>query len=219
MKRLWRVLSITSLVITILSGCVKKEVPQPVFLTDLPDFKPGQEGGVDWVYIKEGTDFKPYNKIMIDPVEFYFKEKAHKGINPEEVRDLHDAFQKAMVKALGSAYYVVDEPGPDVLRFRAAIKKLTPTRAKWKELEIARTRRLGLKLQRKLSGRHTYVAQTTIEAELLYSQANERLAAIMDTQKTKKYEFYVAKWELTEEAFEFWANWLRHFLDKAHGKK
>jgi hypothetical protein len=156
---------------------------------------------------------------MIDPVEFYFKEKAHKGINPEEVRDLSDVFQNVMVKALGSVYYVVDEPGPDVLRFRAAIKELTPTRAKSKELEIVRTRRLGPKLQRKLSGRHTYVVQTTIEAELFDSQENERLAAVMDTQKTKKYEFYVAKWELTEEAFEFWANWLRHFLDKAHGKK
>jgi hypothetical protein len=219
MNRLWRIASIACLAITIFSGCVKKEVPQPVFLTDPPDFKPGLKGGADWVYIKEGVDFKPYNKIMIGPIEFYLKKNAdYKGINAEELKELSDAFHKAMIKALGGAYPLVDKPGPDVLRFRAAIKNLTPTRAKSKELEIVRTRRLGPKLKRKLSGRHNYVGQASIEAELLDSQTNQRLAAVMDNKKTRKYEFYVAKWELVEDAFEFWANWLRHFLDEAHGK-
>jgi hypothetical protein len=213
-----------SLVLTTLTGCPKKappaflKAPPPVFLTDPPDFKQGPKDGADWVYIKEGIDFKSYNKLMMDYIKFYFKEDVdYKGI---QTRELADTFHKAMVEALGDAYPLVAEPGPDVLRFRVAITDLIPSK-----LDSVEDRTLDLmsgvetRLKKGSLGKQLFIGEASIEAELLDSQTNERLAAAMDTKVTKKYEVYVGRWEQVEKVFKFWAKRLRHFLDKVHGKK
>ena len=58
-----------------------------------------------------------------------------------------------------------------------------------------------------------------MEFEMLDSQTNERLAAGIDTKAAEKYKVIkgLSKWGHIEDAFEFWAKRLRHFLDNVHG--
>ena len=73
-------------------------------------------------YIKPGVDFKQYNKIMLDQVRFYFKDDAaDKGIDADEMKELSDAFSRAFIDALGSAYPLTAKFGPNVMRLRVAI--------------------------------------------------------------------------------------------------
>ena len=95
------------------------------------ELQAGPEGGVDQRYIKEGVNFKQYNKIMLDQVRFYFKnDAADKGIDAAEMKELADTLHKDIIDALGRAYPLVAKPGPNVMRIRIAITDMElPNRA------------------------------------------------------------------------------------------
>lgn len=59
-----------------------------------------------------------------------------------------------------------------------------------------------------------------MEAELLDSTTNERIAAAIDWRPAPKYKVIkgIQKWEQTKDAFTFWAERLKLILDKTHGK-
>ena len=208
-----------SLITTI--GC-RSKVKQSGFLTDYPQFKKGPSGGADLVYFKEGVDFKSYDKIMMDQVEFYFSEDSkYKGINADTLSKLSDAFHKAMVKALKDEYPFVSEPGPGVLRARFAITKVKSAIPVVASISTVMPIGLALSTVKKgVTGTHMNVGGATMEAEFLDAQTNDRIAVVMDERTGAKYKVYdgLTKWGYTKDVFSFWAKRLRKFLDEAHGK-
>jgi len=57
--------------------------------------KPGPEGGIKLRWLKPGVDFKKYNRFMVDSVVFFLADKAdYKGIDPQEMKELADEFNK-----------------------------------------------------------------------------------------------------------------------------
>ena len=77
--------------------------------------KPGPEGGAKLRWMKDGVDPKKYNRFMVDSVVFYLADKSdYKGIDPQEMKELADAFNKEIVAAFKDKYPIVAEPGPDV---------------------------------------------------------------------------------------------------------
>ena len=101
------------------------------FLGDYSILQPGPEGGVAMRYVREGIDFKQYNRVMLDQVRFYFKDDAaDKGIDADAMKELSDTFSRSFIDALGSAYPLTAKPGPEVTRLRVAITDLElPNRA------------------------------------------------------------------------------------------
>ena len=118
--------------LTIAMGCATQQTMSKTgFLQDYTGFKPGPEGGADFVYFKEGVDFSSYDKVMVDHVVFYFKEdSAYKGIHAGEMKELADAFHEAIAEALADAGRRLGEevPGgdrasPHSRRFNGAIRQ------------------------------------------------------------------------------------------------
>ena len=69
-----------------------------------------------------GVMFGKYNKFMVDSVIFFFADDSeYKGIDPNEMKELADNFNQAIVAAFKDKYPIVAEPGPDVARIRIAI--------------------------------------------------------------------------------------------------
>jgi len=208
-----------SSIITI--GC-RSKVKQSGFLTDYPQFEKGPSGGVDLVYFKEGVDFKSYDKIMMDQVEFYFSEDSkHKGINADTINKLSDAFHKAMVKALKDEYPFVSEPGPGVLRARFAITKVKSAIPVVSSITSVMPAGIALSIVKKgVTGTHMNVGGASMEAEFLDAQTNDRVAVVIDERSGAKYKVHdgLTKWGYTKDVFNFWAKRLRKFLDEAHGK-
>jgi len=184
------------------------------FLGDYPDFKPGKEG-FDLVYIKEGINPRKYKKIMMDQVVFYLSEQAKdKGIRPEEIKELADAFYTAFIGELGDEYRFTDRPGPEVLRIRAAITGLEPSKPALTTVTTIIPTGLAISAIKKgITGEYTGVGNTSMEVEFLDSQTNERLAAGIDTYPGSKISGFT-KWGSAKEAFEFWARRLRSRLDE-----
>ena len=199
-------------------GCAAK-VKHSGFLKDYPKFKPGKEGGVDLIYLKENVDFKSYDKIMLDHVVFYFsKDAKYRGIHTNELQELADAFHKAMADALKDGYPLVEEPGSGVLRIRCAITDVVATRL-FLSTDTTVTSK-GLEIKRSMTKDYTPVGGASMEMDFLDSLTNGRVAAAIDTKAAGEYEVVkgLKKWGHAEDTFEFWAKKLRKWLDEVHGR-
>ena len=206
--------------LTVATGCATKQLKQSGFLENYPEFKSGPTGGADFVYMKEGVDFKRYNKIMMNYVVLYFEDDAeYKGIHPEELAEMSNAFHKAIVDNLEGAYPLVDKPGPDVMRLRFAITDVVASKPGRGAMSTVMPIGLALSTVKKgVTGTHTGVGQASIEVEILDSVTNERIAAAIDMRPGGKMEGF-SKWGAVEGAFEFWAKRLRTWLDETHGRE
>lgn len=103
-------------------GCASKPESQrePVtfsgFLENYSGIRPASDESGAWVYKKPGLDFKPYTKIMLDPLVLWpSSNSTYKGIHTGTMWQLALAFQDQMSTALQDGYTIVQEPGPGVL--------------------------------------------------------------------------------------------------------
>ncbi|MHC4268480.1 MAG: DUF3313 domain-containing protein [Planctomycetota bacterium] len=208
--------------LTIAAGCTAKQVRYSGFLENYPEFTTGPRGSADFIYIKEGVDFKVYNKILMDPVVFYFNDDSkYKGIHPDELKELSDTFHEAIAASLEGAYPLVDKPGSDVLHIRLALTDLVASKPALKTINTVMSVGRGAKVQRRVASINTYFGQASMEAELLDSQTDVRLAAVIDTKVVEKFKDAgeINKWMQAKDAFKFWSKRLRLWLDKTHGIK
>jgi len=197
-----------------------EKMPQSGFLGDYSGFKPGPSGGANWVYFKKDIEFGKYKKVMFDQVTFYLKEDAKdKGIQPDDIKELTDAFDNAVRENIGKYYPLVDKSGPDVLRIRVAITDLVPSKPGLSAVSTITPIGLGLSVIKKVAtGKHTGVGETGMEMEALDSLTNERLAAAIDWRSGSKLSG-MKKWGSAEEAFKFWTEKIKVRLDEYTEKK
>jgi len=232
----------------------KPEIPAPEtkqlsgykysgFLSDYSMLKPAPDGSNAMAWRKPGVDFKTYDKIIVERINFFYKDDAeYKGIDPTELKALADYFHDSFMKNVSSAYPSVTEPGSRVLRVRVALTDIVPNKPAVSVVVLVvpylTIGDLGTSAVSKGGpGSNFYVGHTTIEAEFLDSTTNEQVAAYVDRYYPKKYDVDFKKgpvgvvthgfgqyfksyttWSYTKDAFDYWAHKLRQKLDEAHGK-
>ena len=99
------------------------------FLSDYANISTTKDANGAYVYMDETVDFSKYNKLLVDRIKIFFKDDSeYKGIDPDELQVLTNYFYEAINKAVGDAYPLVTEPGPDVLRLRIAVTDLVPNK-------------------------------------------------------------------------------------------
>lgn len=207
-----------------LAACASKKPFYSGFLEEYPDFQPGQKGGVDLVYLKQGIDFKKYNKVMLDHVVFYpHPEARFKGLEADDLKEMEDSFHSALKKELEKdypliSYPVVGEPGPDVMRIRIAVTDIHPGRPAVCGAKVAvyPVSAAAGGIRKALTGESFGVGSASMEVEMLDSMTNQRIAAAVDTYNESS-AFCTGRFEAANEAFLFWAKRLRFFMDTVHG--
>lgn len=208
-------------IIWLLAGCASHqgsiEAERSGFLKHYPAFEEGREG-VDQVWLKPDVDWKPYNKIMLDEVEFFFNDQsAYKGLTADELKQLSDAYHKAFFEALQDGYEFVSAPGTGVLRLRTAITGLEKSSPVANTFSTVIPIGIGVNLISKgATGENLSVGNITAEAELLDAVTSERLAAMVDFRPGGKLEGFSGLGAATG-AFEFYAQRLRARLDELRG--
>jgi len=216
--------SVSKLVVVLLTGFVlcgcaaTPTVEHSGFLQGLPQFQTGPSDGMDQVYIRPGADLRKYNRVMLEEVQFFLKQDAAtQGLQASELKELADTFHRAVFEALGTAYPVVAEPGPDVLRIRVAITDIVTSNPAVSGITTVLPVGLAVSVGKKAAGgSYSGVGGASMEVEFLDSMADARLAAAIDTFNGSKMSGF-SKLGATKEAFEFWAKRLRVTLDNAHG--
>lgn len=176
--------------------------------------QPGPKGGVKKRWLKPGVNFLKYKKVMLDSVVFYLaKNSDYQGIDPQEMKELADKFNKTMVDAIQDKTRIVSEPGPDVLRMRVAITNLEQSRPVLSGITTVVPIGLGVSILKKgATGSWSGSGSTGMALMVLDSTSNEVLAVAVDDQSAGFTERF-SKWGSAEEAFKFWAERLRKFMD------
>ncbi|MBP7528574.1 MAG: DUF3313 domain-containing protein [Syntrophorhabdaceae bacterium] len=176
--------------------------------------EPGPEGGAKMRWLKPGVDFGKYKKFMVDSVVFFFADDSeYKGIDPQEMKELADSFNRQIVAALKDKYPIVAEPGPDVARIRFAITGFKQSRPVLSGVTSIVPVGLAVSLVKKgTTGSWTGSGATSAELMVLDSTTNDVIALAADDRAAGFTERF-SKWGSADEAFKFWAERLRTFMD------
>jgi hypothetical protein len=182
---------------------------------------PGPEGGAKLRWIKPGTDFKNYNKFMVDSVIFYLCDEPdnYKGCDPQMLKELADSFNKELVAAFKDKYPMVSESGPDVARIRIAITNIKQSRPGVSAVTSIVPVGLAISLVKKgVTGGWTGGGETGAELEILDTTTNEVILMAVDQQEAA-FTSRFSKYGAAEDAFKFWSERIVWFMDDAKGVK
>lgn len=182
--------------------------------------QPGPEGGAQKRWVKPGVDFSRYNKLMVETVVFYLAQDSdYKGIEPNEMKELSDKFNSTLVNTLKEKYPVVTQPGPDVAVIRFAITDLEQSSPVLSGVTSVVPIGLGISaIKRGTKGSWTGSGATGGALMVLDSTTND-VIAVAEDRRTASFGERFSAWGSAEEAFKFWAERLRAFLDETHGVK
>lgn len=179
-------------------------------------------GLVEQLYIKEDTDWKSYNKVMLDDVVFFIAPDAeYKGFEANELAELGDAFHKALTINLVGVTEFTDTPGPGVLRIRVAITNLKPNNSLTGTVTTVVPTGLALSMVSKaVRGSHIGMGSVAVEAELLDSHSGEVLAAMIDEKMGEKQKVLksASKWGHIIDIFNKWGQNFRVRWDQRMGQ-
>jgi len=181
--------------------------------------QPVEGGGARW--LKPGVEFKKYNRFMVDSVVFFLADKAdYKGIDPQEMKELCDEFNKALVAAFKDKLPIVAEPGPDVARVRFAITNVQPSRPGVSAVTSVIPVGLGVSLVKKgATGGWVGSGETATELMILDTATNE-IVALGATKRAAEFDERFPKWGSAREAFKFWSERLvKTIMDVRAGKE
>ena len=206
------------------------------FLTDYSKLQPSKKEQGAYGYRDPDVDLGRYDKLLVDRVKVWFKDdSAYKGIDPDELKMLTDYFYEAIEKAVGDTYPMVSEAGPDVLRLRIALTDVVPNKPEASVTSLVVPfmwiGEAGAGAATKETGATPFTGEATIELEALDSVSGNQLAAYIETEIGKKYQWtegvteavtsYMkaySKWDYTKKAIDHWAQLIRQRLDEAHEK-
>ncbi|MEP4079690.1 DUF3313 domain-containing protein [Haloferula sp.] len=189
------------------------------FLEDYDQLQSGgNEYGAKLSYTNPETDFKKYDSIQLEPVQFIMPEDS-KLTEDDRIR-LATAMRDAVRAELSKDYKLVDKPGPSTMTFRGAVTELVPAnRAGNVVTSIVPAGRVVAEASQLTTGVSTFSARGTGELELVDSLSRERLVALSDTRYArKKATSSATKWGDIEGAMKRAAADVRKGLAKLRAR-
>jgi hypothetical protein len=195
--------------LTMAAGAGAEEPAYSGFLSDYSQLKPDPAKKVDLIFMASANNLKAYTKFIFARVMLHFAPDARgTTVNPTNLKKLTDYFHGEIVKALSATgrYHVVGDPGPGVLRIRAAITDIKKT-----------TSMLNILPQTKLTG--LGLDGASFEAEAVDSLSGERLGAVVDSAKGTRLSTSAGLKTFgdAEHVMKEWAEDLVERLDEVHG--
>lgn len=220
MKVLQRIMMIIALGLALATFAeAAQDIPFSGFFgnqTIYEQLQPEPKGGAKLRWVKQGVNPKKYNKFMVDSVIFFLANNAdYKGIDPQEMKELSDNFNKEIVAAFRNKYQIVAEPGPDVAQIKIAITNIQPSKPGVSTVTSIIPVGLGISLVKKgASGGWSGSGQTCMEIMVLDSTTNETLILLIDQRKAE-FEQRFTKWGSAQDAFKLWSAKMVEFIDNS----
>jgi len=181
--------------------------------------QPGPPGGVKMRWLKPGVDFSRYHRLMLDPVVFFFApDSEYKGMEPRELKALADAFRRRLIDTLKKGYPIVASPAPDVARLRFAITDLRQSRPVLSGISSDGLHGSGKKSRQKSAGLLWAGSGATAGELIVFDSLTQDVIAATKDKRTFGLKEKFTRWGSAEDAFQFWAERLRSFMDRVHGR-
>jgi hypothetical protein len=207
------------LTIAVLGGCKSTpEASQTGFLGDYSQLQPAPDREGVMLYIDRSADFRPYTKLLMEPVQVLVTPVPDQPPPPPEViQRIGSQFRDSLQRALAPTYQLVDQPGPDVLRVRSAITGLEAAKPGAGAIDYLPLKAL-YNVGREAAGAGPRVVEMKAELEVL-DPSGKRVAAATVTRKgdQKLPQGEQITWESLQPITDYWAKNFRTRLDELRG--
>ncbi|MBM4200660.1 MAG: DUF3313 domain-containing protein, partial [Gammaproteobacteria bacterium] len=195
-----------------LAGCGTTKEARSVtpagFLGNYSDFRRGVGNEPYLIYANPTADCRKYTKVMIDPVTLWSR-GDDSSLQKLEEKD------RDMLRALGSetlrqtvtqaGLTVVDEPGPDVMRMRAAFTDAEKANVLLEDISAAAPYVSGAAtLYAEEKGQALWTGDVAYEMEFLDSMTGERLSAAVDKRVGLLDIRNLDAWDSVRAALKVW---------------
>lgn len=157
------------------AGCANQRAWPSGFLTHNADLQATGHGG-DMAYVRPDVDWKAYRTAYIEPAEIHPTKPGAVDLTPQEQTELTAYLHDATVQALRGRFTIVDKPGPDSVRVRAAITEVGKGNP-W------------INIPAWVVAYPVVYGGVTVEVEILDARTNQRLCAMLASRTGHLREF------------------------------
>jgi Protein of unknown function (DUF3313) len=189
------------------------------FGSDLSLLQPGQEGQAAMIYLNQNAQWKQYDKIMIEPVEFW--DDPDTKVSPADQHTLTAYFYNQLKEQLQKNFTLVDQGGPGVLQLQVALTNATSATPGLRTVSViipqARILTLGASLA---TGSYAFAGTAEAEMKVTDSSTGQLLAAAIDKRAGGMAVSNAAQWQWgdAENAMNYWAEKISSRLLELQGR-
>ncbi len=212
----WPVASLLGAVLALsIVGCGSTKQARSVtasgFLGDYSQLKAGSANTDDplLIYANPNADCKKYKSILLDPVTLWAKAdgSSFANLEPADRNFLTATFDKELRETVAKAgYFVVNTPGADVMRIRAALTEGGKSNVLMKEISIVAPYASGAAtVWSEAKGQALFTGDVAFELEVLDSVTGERLYAAADKRVGKMDPRNYHSWDDVTESIKVWS--------------
>lgn len=184
--------------------------PAPVitgfFGQDTPLLQPGTGDQAAMVYINSSTQWSQYNKILLQPVEFW-DDPATK-VSASDQQMLGDYFYNKLKEDLSKDFTLVDQPGPGVLVLRVAIVNATSATPGLRTVSVIVPQARVLNgIQSLATGSYAFAGSAEAEMKATDGATNQFLAGAVDKRSGGMAISQAATWQWgdAKAAMDYWS--------------
>jgi hypothetical protein len=206
------------LALSVLAGCASTPAPPSGFLGDYSQLQPAPDREGVMLYIDKSADFRPYTKLMLDPVQVLVVPVPEQPPPPREiVLRIGAQFRASLLRALAPDYQMVDAPGPDVLRVRSAITGLQAAKPEASGVDYIPIKAI-YNVGREAVSTGPRVAEIRAELEVIDPRGKRVVAATATRKGDQKLpQGEQITWESLPPITDYWAQNFRTRLDQLRG--
>ena len=199
---------VTGFLTMVLTGCGGGHVAQSGFLGDYTEMVPSEKDDRILIYKSPTLALRDYKRFIVEPVVVYFHPDAKGGgVDPAKLKEIADGFHDEIVAALGDRYPVVEDAGAGVIRLKAAITDVEPSKPILNLHWSTSLPKLGL-------------GGASAEVDFVDSVTGERVAAVMAHAQGKSYKKIkgLTKYGHAQDVLKGWAKQIRDRLDEINAE-
>lgn len=181
--------------------------------------QPGTEGQAAMVYVNPNANWKQYDKIMIEPVQFW--DDPNTTVSPADQDILTTYAYNKLKEDLQKNFTLVDQGGPGVLQLQVALVNASSSTPGLRSVSVvipqARILTAGASLA---TGSYAFAGSAQAEMKATDSATGQFLAGAIDKRSGGMALSNAAsfKWGDTESAIDYWADRISSRLLELQGR-
>lgn len=187
--------------------------------TDLSLLQPGQEGQAAMVYINPNAQWSRYNKIMLEPVEFW--DSADSTVSPSDQHTLTAYAYNKLKKDLQKNFTLVDQGGPGVLVLQVALVNASAATPGLRSVSVVIPQLRVINIAQSLAtGSYAFVGSAEAMMKATDAVTGQLLAAAIDKRAGGLAMSSAAQWKWgdSENAIDYWAEKIDSRLLQLQGR-
>lgn len=173
---------------------------------DASKLAPGPEGGAALVWVNPNAQWKSYDKILLEPVQFWATDDSK--VSAEDQQTLTTYFFNSLQTNLQKSFTLVDQPGPGVMKLQVALMDATTATPGLRSVSVIVPQARILNMAQSLATKsYAFVGSAEAEMKATDSVSGELLAEAVDQRAGGMGLKGAAsfEWGDTQNAMDYWA--------------